>query len=272
MTNITKNDIESSIKEIKSLISTANNYFLEGEHREKDVFNEDNLLAEAYLEEAFIHTLVLTETIGLIKAHDRLHEHFNQAKKEGLLKNAMGIEENYLVWAGVLSMYLNGIATAYNVNPLEGIISKDISSIIRACIYTITDTKLFPTLPSSENDVHLRIEGILKTYFPDLKHKPTLTKSIKNFEPDTGLPSISTLIEYKFISNDTEAKIVVDQILADTRGYHSKNWKQFLYVIYETNRIRPEYEWNNLMRGCDVDSNTNVIVLSGTPSALPTKK
>jgi len=98
-----------------------------------------------------------------------------------------------------------------------------------------------------------------------LKHKPSLTKPIKNFEPDTGLPSIKTLIEFKFISDDKAAKDIAEEILADTRGYYSKEWKQFLYVIYETHRIRPESEWNELLRQCGVDDNTNVIVLCGTP-------
>ena len=266
---LTKNDIESSIKEIKSLIISASNYFQQGQLRERDVFNEPEFLAEADLEDAFIRILVFTEAIGLAKAHDRLNELFNQAKKDGLLKDAMGIEENYLVWAHILHTYLDGIATAYNINISEGIISKDISSIIRACEYTITDNKLFQNLPSSEKDVHIRVEGTLKAYFPDLKTEPSLTKPIKNFKPDTGLPSIKTLIEFKFISTDKEAKVVADEILADTRGYYSKDWKQFLYVIYETHRIRPEAEWNDLLRECGVDSNTNAIVLSGTPPTTP---
>ena len=99
---------------------------------------------------------------------------------------------------------------------------------------------MFPIAPQNEKDVHLRIEAILKCIFPDMKRKPSLSKQIKNFEPDTGIPSLETLIEYKFLSRKIDVGGIADQLLADTRGYISKDWKRFLYVIYETNRFRTE--------------------------------
>ncbi|HZX49395.1 MAG TPA: hypothetical protein VFF47_09290 [Nitrospirota bacterium] len=124
-----------------------------------------------------------------------------------------------------------------------------------------TDKVLFRTTPENEKDVHLRIEGILKCVFPDLKHKPVITKQIKNFEPDTGISSIETLIEYKFLSRREDVATIADQVLADTRGYTSREWKRFLYVIYERNRFKPEKEWNQLLRQSGVPENTTVVVL-----------
>ena len=265
MIHLAKNDIENSIKTIKALIDSASNYHQQSQLHDKNTFNEPELLAEAYLEEASIRTLVFFEAIGLANACARLDDAFQLAKKEGLLKEATGIEEDYLVWAGILHMHLDGIATAYNISVPEGIISQDIMSIIRACEYTITDKKLFTFLPKDEGDVHVRVEGTLRAYYPDLKHKPRLTKPIKNFEPDTGIPSIKTLIEFKFIGDENKDKIIADQILADTRGYYSKDWKKFIYVIYETKRFRSEIEWNNFLRECGIDTNTVAIVLSGSP-------
>jgi hypothetical protein len=144
-------------------------------------------------------------------------------------------------------------------------ITKDLLQIIRDIHYVITDVALFRSIPANENDVHIRIEGILKCVFPDLKHKPTLTKQIKNFEPDTGIPSIETLIEYKFLSRKEDISIIADEILADTRGYTSRDWSRFLYVIYETNRFRTEKDWNELLRQSGVSENTTAVVLSGEP-------
>ena len=111
---------------------------------------------------------------------------------------------------------------------------------------------------------------MLRCVFPDLKHKPTLSKPIKNFEPDTGLASIGTLIEYKFISRPEQVGSIADQILADTRGYVHPEWRSFVYVIYETQRIKPEAEWSLLLTSSGVTENTSVIVLSGEPaSAAP---
>lgn len=153
-------------------------------------------------------------------------------------------------------------------------VTKDVLQIIRDIHYVIADELVFRTRPANEADVHLRIEAILKCVFPDLKHKPTLTKQIKNFEPDTGIPSVHTLIEYKFLSRSEDVGSIADQILADTRGYTSPEWTRLLYVIYETNRFRKEKEWNQLLKEAGVPENTAVVVLSGEPlkSKRRTKK
>ena len=65
---------------------------------------------------------------------------------------------------------------------------------------------------------------------------------------------------------------IADQILADTRGYVSKDWKTFLYVIYKTNRFKPENDWIELLRQSGVPENTTVVVLSGEPPAKTKKK
>jgi hypothetical protein len=144
-------------------------------------------------------------------------------------------------------------------------IRKDVDQIIKDIHYVIADTTVFPAVPRNERDVHLRIEAVLKCVFPDLKHKPVLTKQIKNFEPDTGISSIATLIEYKFLSRAEDVGPMADELLADTRGYHSSEWDNFLYVIYKTSRFKKQDEWNQLMRDSGVPPNTKVIVLSGVP-------
>ena len=158
------------------------------------------------------------------------------------------------------------IGISFNVNPFSDIVISEVASIIEASLYSITDRKIFESPPCGEKEVHDRIEAVLKCVFPDLKHKPSISKPIKNFIPDTGLPSVKTLIEYKFISNNTDAKRVSDEVLADTRGYFSKEWDKFIYVIYETVRIKPESEWNNLLLECNVPDNTKIIVLCGEQS------
>jgi len=260
--------LEESIIIIKSYLTDANRHFSRSENAPADVFNEDEEICKYYVEKAFISLLVLLEVLGLKETYSKIDRLFSEAKKEGFSQSKMGIEENYLIYASELQDYLDAIAFSYNVDLKKEVISSDIISILKASQYTITDTDLFKSPPSSEADVHLRIEGLLKSIFLDLKHKPSLTKPIKNFEPDTGLPSIKTLIEYKFISNKAQAKIVADEILADTRGYFSREWKRFIYVIYETTRIKPENEWTALLTACDVQD-TEVVVISGV---LPKRK
>ncbi|HEY4785508.1 MAG TPA: hypothetical protein VIH57_05645 [Bacteroidales bacterium] len=262
--------IGESIKRIKSFLSEAYRYFYRSQNNPADIYDDDNDFCEYYLEKAFISTLVLLEVLSLKDTYDKVNSLYLKAKKEGVSKSRMGIEDPYLVWAADLDYYLDAILVSFDLDIKKDIISMDLMSILRAAQYTITDIKLFDAPPSCESDVHLRIEGLLKSIFIDLKHKPQLTKPIKNFEPDTGLPSIKTLIEYKYISNNNEAKIVAEQMLADTRGYYSRDWDRFIYVIYETTRIKPESEWRNLFIECNVE-NAEVVVISGVPATSKRK-
>jgi hypothetical protein len=77
-----------------------------------------------------------------------------------------------------------------------------------------------------------------------------------NFEPDTGLVSARTLIEYKFLSSASDTKRIAEEILIDSRGYASRDLDTFVYVIYETKRIKSENEWNLLAEKCGFGQNS----------------
>ena len=145
-------------------------------------------------------------------------------------------------------------------------LAKDLGGILRESTYFVGSNRLFLLPPQGEPELHDRIEGVLRCLFRDLLRKPTLSKPIKNFEPDTGLPSIRTLIEYKYLARPEDVGPLADQVLADTRGYHSPEWDHFFYVIYETRRFRSEEEWNRLLVASGVTENTRIVVLSGEPS------
>ncbi|MFY7954220.1 MAG: hypothetical protein ACOVT5_17080 [Armatimonadaceae bacterium] len=239
-----------------------------------DIGDEEDLIAH-YSEAAYIQLMALLEVLGITHMHGMVVDLFRRAKKakDGWRKTRMGPEEPYLEWAAHLHVFADALRAMF-AKPAEGIVSKDVEQILRATLYSITDERCFSSPPKDEHDVHVRIEAVLRCLFSDLKHKPPLGKPIKNFEPDTGLPSIRTLVEYKFISTPADAKRVADEILADTRGYVSSEWDSFFYVIYETKRVRPEAEWEGLLRSSGVPHSTKVIVLSGEslPSQfLPTR-
>jgi hypothetical protein len=218
------------------------------------------LLAENSLHSAFLKMLVLLDRLGLERTYSRLSAIYDEAQNE-MLKVEMYDNDPYLHWRTVLLRFVEAVGSAQNVKA-PSTISKDVHSILRACTHAITDPACFPDVPSREADVHVRIEAVLRCVFPDLKSKPALTKPIKNFQPDTGLPSIQTLIEYKFLSNAEDSARIADEILADTRGYWSPEWKQLIYAIYETRRFKTEHEWNVLLRECAVE-NASVVVLPG---------
>lgn len=255
-------NIHQAITRLKASLISAGNLFVEY------IFTGDEWQNPSWnIEKCFLQLLTIVESLGLAKLHEMVLTEYKNAKetKGGFLVSITTPDgEPFSKTISRLRQFLSTIEQFYpSDEPTK--ITKDLLQIIRDIHYTITDKVLFGSVPQGEKDVHIRIEGILKCIFPDLKHKPTLTKPIKNFEPDTGIPSIETLIEYKFLSRPDDVGTIADEVLADTRGYTSKDWKYFVYVIYETNRFRREKEWVQLLRQSGVPDNTTIVVLSGEP-------
>lgn len=96
------------------------------------------------------------------------------------------------------------------------------------------------------------------TYHALANKQTTSPQPLPNINPDpTGSP--------KFLSKKVDVPLIADQILTDTRGYTSKDWNRFLYVIYETNRFRTEKDWNLFLEQSSVPKNTTVVVLNRLP-------
>jgi len=230
--------------------------------RNADYRAEQRGIVEYYIDRAFLELRLFLEARGLPQMLRVVAADHTKAKKNLMASESSPWGDIYSFWAGRLRQYISAVgATFGSVSPST--ITKDVVEILRATVYSITDEGCFPTVPKNEADVHTRIEAVLRCVFPTLRHKPSISKPIKNFEPDTGLPSVKTLIEYKFVSSKEDVKRVADEVLADTRAYVTKEWSQFVYVIYETRRLRPETQWNELLRTSGVAPDTQIIVISG---------
>jgi hypothetical protein len=246
--NLKTNDVADVLAAIRQDISHAN-MVLEGEGPVRDD-------PEWALQSAYVRMRILLEALGLPEALRVLQQiEATAATKWNAAEFDEDFGDMYLVWGARLFHYVRALETTLG-DPKRTTVSKDVIEILRAAQYSITDEKCFPSPPANENEVHARIEAVLRCVFPDLLHKPAIAKQIKNFQPDTGLPSIQTLIEYKFMA---------DEVLADTRGYISEEWTKFIYVIYETKRIKSEGHWRQLLRTSGLDANTEIIVISGEP-------
>jgi len=258
-------DIYSSIASIEKCLREANNYFMLGNYGgDESIYDKEvTYYISYYTELAFFELLVLVEHLNLPMTYQMIVKVFNKARDEGYMKSEMGLEEPYLVWIENIRMFVDGISGVHGLGKTDASELRELKAILKRAVYVICDNSLFPSVPGNESDVHRRIEGILKAYYQDLKRKPVLSKPIKNFEPDTGIPSIKTLIEYKFVKTNADAKRVADEILTDVSGYRSPEWKNILFVIYETHRVMPEDQWISLIKECGLGRNYDAIVLSG---------
>ncbi len=257
--------LRKALEGIRASLASAESYMwptLDGIPPGVDLSAE--LVAASLINGAFLGTLTLCERLGLPMALARVEALYTEAQGDKMLKSEMGPEDRYLIYPHKLYQELGALSAAWGLED-ESVVSRDLIQILRGCAYSITDPQAFGALPSSEDDVHKRIEAVLRCVFPDLKRKPTLSKPLKNFEPDTGIPILRTLIEYKFIKDASAVAVVSDQILADTRGYTSADWDRFVYVVYETARFQPEEKWAAHLRQSGVGTASTVVVLSGTP-------
>lgn len=268
-----KIDIQVAIQNLETQIGKASSQF-----RDWVMSNEDWFDPSWLIESSFLQLLIVTETLSLPEFRKMVYEEYIAVKNSKNGFNDSGVDPDgdpYSVVIGRLRCYIRALENLFP-DVKRTTVTKDLLQIIRDIHYVITDTAVFQSTPENENDVHIRIEAVLKCVFPDLKHKPVLTKQIKNFIPDTGIPSLQTLVEYKYLARKSDVGLIADQLLADTRGYASKDWTRFLYVIYETNRFRTEKDWVLFLREAEVPNNTSVVVLGGEPATrrkvMPRKK
>jgi len=262
-------NIREAIHNLKRWIRDADRYF-----DRWTTTNDDFADPSRTIEVCFLQLLAISEALELQEFRKMVHSEYSSIKTSKKGFSEVGRDPDgdpYSISLFSIRRFVNALESFFP-DETHTKITTDLLEIIRDINYIIANRDLFRTAPTSENDIHIRIEGILKCVFPDLKHKPTLTKQIKNFEPDTGIPSVETLIEYKFLSRTEDVGLIADQILADTRGYASKDWKRFLYVVYETKRFRTEKDWNQLLRESGVPENTTIVVLSGEAMRRKKKK
>jgi len=266
-TALTKNEIEAALAGIRESLAEADKIAFQWEtvlSSNQRIDAQEQALAAHFVRRAFVQSIVFLEAAELPATLEEVRKLDERAKKNYV--ETEYYEDIYLKWSYRLGLYLDGVENA--IGPKKaGTVTKDLIQILRGTLYAITDRRCFAAPPQGEPDVHGRIEAVLRCVFPDLRHKPKISKPIKNFEPDTGLPSLRTLIEYKFVDSLEVAKAVSDEVLADTRGYTSKDWDSFVYVIYETKRIKREEEWVAHLRENGVGEETNIIVLFGESRA-----
>lgn len=247
--------IESSIREAQLSCDSYHSHHREGSDLDHIAY---------YVERAFVELLVLADALKLDSTHKVVAAAYEVARANGFGKTDQCDGEFYPSWAEKITTITDAIASAHGVAKTSVSELKDLKAILKRAVYAICDLALFPDQPKNEADVHRRLEAILKVHYPDLRSKPSLSKPIKNFEPDTGIPTAKTLLEYKFISTKADAKRVTDEILADASGYRSRDWTNLLFVIYETKRVQSEEDWQNLLEECQLRDGYDVVVLSGT--------
>jgi len=196
---------------------TAFDHFIDA--RDSDYRDEQEGIVAYFLERAFLQLRLFLEAKQLPQMLSELLLDHREARTNFMRSEMSSWGEPYSFWTGRLRQYVSAIDATYG-GTSPSTVTKDLIEILRATIYSITDPDCFPQPPGGEKDIHNRIEAVLRCVFPTLVHKPSIAKPIKNFEPDTGLPSVNTLVEYKFVSTKEEGKRPVKDVFRSNRISH----------------------------------------------------
>jgi len=230
----------------------------------------DQAIAKRELDNAILNFIALLEQYP--DKHGILLEEARSlltSSRRNPLKAEVLAGEGYLIWPFKLRDLVN-MFSSLHIPEKKTESDKDIDSlleILNRSEYYITQTDIFKSAPRSENDVHIRIEGLLRCFYNDLQTKPRISKTIKSFEPDTEIPSLKVLIEYKYIANRAQGKIIIDQVLADMSGYQSPDRDNIIFVIYETRRVFPKADWDRMIESCKPQNRIECVVIKGVAAA-----
>ena len=249
-------------KKIHSLVTEADNYLDEqfSPQGPKDDFRER---AAWCIESAFIRLISLSESVGLPEQTEIIKETYRVAKQTGLGRcENWQAEMAWSAWNPPIRLWANVTHELFgSTDGFENDTSR-LLHLIKQTQNVINNKNCFAP-PRNESEVHDRIEMVLKAVYPDTLRKPPISGTVKSFIPDSGIPSLQTLIEYKFLDNEKQAPIIADEILADVSGYRRENWRNVVFVIYETRRFKSESDWQEMLRERGI--NDTVILIHGEP-------
>jgi hypothetical protein len=260
--------IDQAIESIRALAWKATSLVSEefdnvNQYQEALDYDNTDRIREA-VETAFLQLITLAESLRQVSLSRVILETYQNAKQIGLSRRSTFEGESaWSYWQIPLEQFADSIAAVYgSQKPKAEAVSAGLLSVLGNTQGAITDKRCFSP-PANEIEVHDRIEVILKCVYSDLVRKPPLHKPVVNFIPDSGIPSISTLIEYKYMSQESQAGAIANEILADTRGYSKSGWHFIVFVIYETRRFKTPAEWRQLLASCGLTTDVELIVLHG---------
>lgn len=89
-------------------------------------------------------------------------------------------------------------------------------------------------VPKNESEVRNTVLDICRYSFPDAIKEVGIPKILKHYRGDLGVPSLRTMVEFKFIDSTAEMKAALDGVYADMKGYRHPDWDTFYGVFYMT--------------------------------------
>lgn len=118
--------------------------------------------------------------------------------------------------------------------------------------------------PKSENDIQKKMYNYIRSYFPSTVRESSLPKVTTTYKVDFSIRSLSTCVEFKYVTSKRQAKKIMGGLFEDIHAYAGyKDWTNFIAVIYMTEHFLTEEQISEMVKSCDVPDNWKFIITYG---------
>jgi hypothetical protein len=118
-------------------------------------------------------------------------------------------------------------------------------------------------VPRNESDVRNAILEVCNYSFIDAMREVGIPRILKHTKGDIGVPSLRTMIEFKFINSKSEMKSSLDGVYADMKGYKHNDWDTFYGVFYMTQPFYTQEDVEKEFEMVSADKTWTPIVVHG---------
>ncbi len=112
-------------------------------------------------------------------------------------------------------------------------------------------------------------EAILKSRYSDVNSNPTIDIATSYTMPDTGIPSLKLLIEYKYMGKKADfSNRIRDEMQAAIRNWAgNKSWNAIIFCVYQTSSFFKEKELLRVITGDKTSfDHISVVLITGAGS------
>ncbi len=119
---------------------------------------------------------------------------------------------------------------------------------------------------SSEANLDIFAETILRGMYPELNSNPSIDLPNSYTLPDTGIPNIGLLIEYKYLYNESDfSKRVRNEMQADVRNWAgTEKWTGLIFCVYQQRSFFSEESIHKtLIKDSTIFKHLSVVLITG---------
>lgn len=231
--------------------------------------SSDKYFVPSKIEEAYLFAIALAEKHGLnlmadyIKSQkpkfgpDLLKSYYSEFVGEPILLSTFPLHD---MMRTIRELYLPEQTTEATVFESEWATVRKLLGNLPLCAATLgfefTD----------EASLNRFAETILRGMYPDINSNPSIDLPISYTLPDTGIPNIGLLIEYKYLREESEfPSHVRDEMQADVRNWAgTRKWTGLTFCVYQQ---RTFFSEESVYKTLTTDSTTfqhlSVVLITG---------